>query len=97
MSSKGPCVAAIATAIVEVFLTPTDMSVIHGAHNARRPAGPPDDNDNDDAAAGAVTAGALTLTLPPALEVGPGRNCSKHHRLEFDSRNEGLKWVEGYF
>ena len=38
-----------------------------------------------------------TLRSSAAHTLGPGRKCSKHHRLVFNSRNEGLEWVEGYF
>ena len=29
--------------------------------------------------------------------LGPGRKCSKHQGLAFNSGNDGLKWIEGYF
>ena len=31
------------------------------------------------------------------IKVGPGRKCSKYKTMEFNSRIEGLNYVEGHF
>jgi len=45
-----------------------------------------------------VAAVCLVDSAPPCQPVvGPGRKCSKYQMMEFDSRIEGLKCVEGHF